>query len=474
EPLGQRLAMWGREGTIVGVVEDFHMRSFYAPIEPVIIRLSPGNTWMLFTNNERFNFAPFNLVLTPNERTSIYAQTNYELTDNITLYAKGLFNKRKSTNQAAPEPIFIGPGAGTGGLPDTVVVDATNPFNPFGVTFDPAGAGPLSFNFFGRRPIEFGPRIFEQDVNTMYVGAGLEGNFNAAGRSFFWDVNLVYSENRADQIKQGAIDARKLAIALGPVDECNADPACVPFNIFGGQNGGSPAPAPNTELGPGTITQEMIDFVGFTQKDVSEQRLRAYSANITGDIVELPAGPLSFAAGVETRREDGFFQPDAIVAAGDSNGIPANPTSGAYDVDEYYAELNIPLLAGKPWAELLDISVAARTSDYSTFGSDTNSKFGFRYRPNRQLLIRGTFAEGLRAPTIGELFGSQTRFDATLTDPCSAPIATAALAANCASLGVPAGFVQANPQISVFTGGNPDLEPETSDTITIGAVYSPS
>ena len=48
EPLGQRLAMWGREGVIVGVVKDFHMQSLYAPIEPVIIRLSPEDTWMMF------------------------------------------------------------------------------------------------------------------------------------------------------------------------------------------------------------------------------------------------------------------------------------------------------------------------------------------------------------------------------------------------------------------------------------------
>ena len=426
----------------------------------------PGD-FIGFTNDERFNFSQFNLVLTPNERNSIYGQAIFEVNDYFNVYTKALYNKRKSTNQAAPEPIFIGPGAGTGGLPDTIGVDVTNPFNPFGVTLDAADP---NFIFIGRRPIEIGPRIFDQDVDTYYVATGLEGSFDAAGRSFFWNLNAVYSENNATQIKQNAINARALKLALGPLVDCQADTACVPFNIFGGQNGNDIS----RFGGGGTITRRMRDFVEFVQKDTSEQTLQIYSANLTGDIVDLPGGPLSFAAGFETRTEKGSFQPDPIVVAGDSNGIPAKPTSGSFDVDEIYAEFNVPLVSGKPGAEQLDITVAARSSDYSTFGSETTTKFGIRYRPTREWLIRGSIAEGLRAPTVGELFGSQTRFDAVLTDPCSAPIANATLSANCATLGVPATFVQANPQISVFTGGNALLQPETSDTVTVGIIYSPT
>ena len=109
----------------------------------------------------------------------------------------------------------------------------------------------------------------------------------------------------------------------------------------------------------------------------------------------------------------------------------------------------------------------------STFGGTTNSKFGFRWQVIDDLTFRGTYAQGFRAPSIGELFGTFSRFDATLTDPCNN--ATGQRAINCAILGVPnpATFQQSNSQISVLTGGNKDLQPEKSKNTTLGAVYSP-
>jgi outer membrane receptor protein involved in Fe transport len=152
--------------------------------------------------------------------------------------------------------------------------------------------------------------------------------------------------------------------------------------------------------------------------------------------------------------------------------VPSLPTAGAFHVDEAYLELNIPLLADAPLAQRLDLSAATRYSDYSTFGDDFTSKLGVRWELNDELLLRATYAEGFRAPSIGELFGSDSRFDATLTDPCSAPVAPD-LVDNCAALGVPPGFSQPNPQISVTTGGNPALEAETADSFTAGFVWTP-
>jgi iron complex outermembrane receptor protein len=125
----------------------------------------------------------------------------------------------------------------------------------------------------------------------------------------------------------------------------------------------------------------------------------------------------------------------------------------------------------------LDVSAAARYSDYSTFGGETTGKLGFRWQFGDQFLLRGTYAQGFRAPSIGELFGSAARFDATLDDRCligldgSAPEAEAAV---CSALGVPAGAAQANGQISVTTGGNVDLDPELSDSYSFGFVWSPA
>ncbi|MBW3568188.1 MAG: TonB-dependent receptor, partial [Proteobacteria bacterium] len=397
--------------------------------------------------SERFNFSPYNLVITPSRRTALYGQADFELLPNVTAYVRGTYNNRQSVNQAAPEPIFIGAGAGTGGLGDTIVIDETNPYNPFGMTLDSAS----NFILLGRRPIEGGPRIFEQNVDTLYVGAGLRGEFDLGVNRFFWDVNMADSGNRADQTTQGSYNIRRIAQALGPVDDCNADASCVPLNLFGGL---------------GTITPAMLGYIQPILHDVSENNLRMYSANITGDVLELPAGPLAIAAGYESRELSGFYQPDALVVAGDSNGVPSLPTSGAYDVDEFYTEAKVPVFEG------LNLSLAMRWFDYSTFGSDSTSKIGIEYRPFNELLFRASAAEGFRAPGIGELFGLESRFDAQLSDPCSNYPGTA-FEDECAALGIPESYEQINPQISITTGGNPNLKPEKSDSVMFGTVYSP-
>jgi iron complex outermembrane receptor protein len=156
------------------------------------------------------------------------------------------------------------------------------------------------------------------------------------------------------------------------------------------------------------------------------------------------------------------------VTAGDSNGVPSGPTSGGYDVDEFYLEINAPLLADMAFAKHLDLSVATRYSDYSNFGDTTNNKVGFRWQVVDDFTFRGTWAEGFRAPSIGELFGTFSRFDASLVDPCGGNVT-----ANCQALGVPQGFEQNNPQISIITGGNQGLKPETSKSLTLGGIYSP-
>src|SRR3546814_18758662 len=119
----------------------------------------------------------------------------------------------------------------------------------------------------------------------------------------------------------------------------------------------------------------------------------------------------------------------------------------------------------------LDLSLAERYSDYSTFGGESTGKIGLRWQVADELLLRGSFAEGFRAPSIGELYGTLSRFDATLVDPCSGAGATLPA---CVADGVPPGYTQTNSQISVVTSGNAELQPETSTSLMLGAVWSPS
>ena len=241
------------------------------------------------------------------------------------------------------------------------------------------------------------------------ITAGLEGEFNAADRNFYWDLTAGYGDNRGFQEKYNSHNAAKLQVAMGPLAVCDATPGCVPFNFFGGQG-------PD---GTGSITEEMLDFVRYTQRDYSEQTLKNYAFNIGGDVVELPGGTMGFAAGLEYRDHAGSFRPDPIAASGDTAGIPSGPTDGGFDVTEFYGELNIPLVAEAAFADILEVSLAARSSDYSTSGSKSTYKASALWRPADQLGLRGSVSTGFRAPGIGELFGGAAREDFNFLDPCA-------------------------------------------------------
>jgi iron complex outermembrane receptor protein len=404
---------------------------------------------------DRFNFAPFNFIQTPLERYGVFANVRQELGDFAALSLKGVWNRRNSKNQAAPLPLFVGPDAGNGNLLDTISIDATNPFNPFGVTL-----GPSNFAFIGRRVVEGGPRRYNQKVETVYATATLDGSFQVGDRDWYWDLNGAYGRNKADQTVFGNINAANLTRALGPIASCTAP--CVPFNIFGGA---------------GSITQAQYDYVAFEQNDSSLQTQWDYTANLSGELFDLPGGAAAFAVGVEHRKQNGRFDPDPIVAQGFGSDIPALPTIGGYTVNEAYGELRLPLLRDVPFFNRLELTGAARYSDYSESGSTTTFKAGANWKPVRDLLFRGSWSEGFRAPSIGELFGTPSRFDQEIVDPCSAVggAIPAAVRTNCIAAGVPANgsYVQTNPQLPVITGGNQLLRPETSESWGFGAVYSP-
>ena len=426
---------------------------------PVFVPGNPnGGTYHQFTGADRFNFAPFNLLLTPSERKALFASATIDLGENTRLHLKGLFNNRESTNQAAPEPIFVGPGAGTGGIADTISIPANHPYNPFGFALDANS----NFVFIGRRPLEVGPRIFTQNVDTWYFNVGLDGLFDIGDRNFGWDANYVHSRNSATQRFTNGYNVAHIRNALGDPAVCATIAGCTPLDIFGGQ--------------ARPFTRQMIDYIITNQRDASTQVLDSFSFNITGDLFAIADRNAGFAAGAEYRKYKGDFNPDPLRQTGESQDSFASPISASYDVKEVYGEFNFPVLA------TLDLTAAIRWSDYSTFGSTTTGKVGFRWQPIEDLVVRGTYSQGFRAPNLGELYGL-TQFGATLTDPCGptgAPVVdttngiSPGLEQACVNAGVPNGFEQANTQIITFTGGNPDLQPEESDSYTFGGVYSPA
>jgi len=441
---------------------------------PVFDPMNPfADDFHAFSNADRFNYngPGFNFLRTPNERVNFYGSVRHEISDTITLVAKASHTNRSSETKAAPEPLCFGVICGTTITRD-FVVSALNPFNPFDVDLSVADN---TMVFFGRRPLESGGRLFFQDVNTYFASAGLEGEWNVGDRTYFWDLTGSYGDNRGFQEKRNSHNAARLQVAMGDPAVCAATPGCVPFNYFGGQG-------PD---GSGSFTQEMLDYVTYTQRDFSEQTLKDFAFNITGGLADLAAGPLSFAAGLEFRDHEGSFRPDPIAASGETAGIPSGGTAGGFDVTEYYAEVNIPIVEGASAADYLEASLAVRSSDYSNFGSEGTYKANVLYRPVSNFSLRGSVSTGLRAPGIGELFGGAAREDFGHVDPCSDVLAIAGadnggrddpqpqnIIDNCAALGVPTTFVQLNPQLSAVSAGNSALQPETSDAFGFGLVYS--
>ena len=98
--------------------------------------------------------------------------------------------------------------------------------------------------------------------------------------------------------------------------------------------------------------------------------------------------------------------------------LAGNATYGRYTVKEAYLEANIPLLKDMPFAKLLSIDLATRYSDYSNFGTTTNSKASFMWKPVNDLLTRGTWAEGFRAPSLNDTFGGGSQSYDSYMDVC--------------------------------------------------------
>ena len=398
---------------------------------------------------DRFNYQPYNHLVTPNQRINVFAKGEYDISDNVKFNALLSFNNRKSQGKAAPVPLFFGLDGGSTPYMVNFFMPANHPYNPFDFDLD----GTTNATFVTKRPTEVGPRIFDQDVDTWYLSGGFSGNFDAGSRTWYWDVTGIKSENNARQTKHNQFNARYLNVGLGDPAICAVTPNCVPINIFG----------------EGSLTPEMIDFVTYTGVDTSSQVLADVTANISGDLFDMPAGALGVAFGYEHREEDGSFVPDPVVAAGETADVPTTPTAGGYDVDEVYGEVIVPLVKDKTGIDSLSLSAAARYSDSSQFDSETGTKYSLNWGPTKNVMLRASYSEGFRAPNIGELYNLGSRFDSAITDRCSN--VSPADAANCAALGVPANYQQLNPQISVDTGGNRNLQPETSETFTAGFTW---
>ena len=239
---------------------------------------------------------------------------------------------------------------------------------------------------------------------------------------------------------------------------------------------------PTSVLGRGALSAESAEYwnSATTSRAVIEQNV--YTAIVShNDLFDLPGGDVGFAFGLERREERSTDRPDPLSATGATFLNALQVEQGQFDVNEAFAEFYLPILGDLPFIEQLDIELAARHADYSTSGSNTTWKTGLIWSPFEDLRIRSTLSEAIRAPDIGALFGPQNQNFFGRRDPCDADNIQNARTtpeirqANCNALGIPTGWeTPVDFSVEGLSGGNPELEPETSDSFTIGFVYQPS
>ncbi len=403
-----------------------------------------------FTDADRFNFNAFEDLRQDAERFNAFVEGRYSFAPAFNVFAEGMFQRRDSDTQLAPLPLFT--------TRENLAVAATQVFNPFGEEIADAR----------RRLIEAGPRTFIQNDETWRVVFGADGH--AGG--WFWDAAVNHARHTLDQLQTGdALDDR-LALALGPsffdtagIARCGVPGAviegCVPLNLFGGA---------------GSITPEMLAFIAADLEDHGFNEQTVVSANLKRDLIDLPAGPLAAAFGYEYRDEDGADVPDPQTVGGNTSGAARAITRGGFDSHEWYLELGVPLAAGRPGIEALDLDLGARLVDFSNFGTEAIFEAGLRYQPGGGVIVRASWAEAFRAPNVGELFGGVAQSNPIVEDPCAdfSPL-TGLEIERCIAQGVPAdgSFDQSGNEIPVMGGGNPDLGPEQADIVTAGFTWRP-
>lgn len=393
-------------------------------------------------------------VSSPFERLSTYARLSYEVGD-ATFWVDGSY-ARSLSNAPFFGDYTVG---GALGLP-YLTIQANNPYLSTAIRDRLAAAGETSFTL-GRYFNDILQLQFRGERVSKEGAIGVDGTF---GNGFRYKAWYSHGEVENDQTMGNSRLVRQFNNAINAVSSggqivcainadanpANDDPACRPINPFGALNASPEARA----------------YVTGAQRAFSTSKLDSAGAEIQGDLFSLWAGPVTLALGAEARWEEQVSSRDDFTVANATNfGILvfSTPTSGGFNVKEAFGEVLFPLLKLENAVEI-DLSGAARYSDYSTSGGIWTWKAGGTVRLFGDLLLRGTRSRDIRSPGIGELFAVRAINIGPLNDQDN-PVARKA--ANPAYNPTPS-------TVTTYTGGNPDLVPEVSYTTALGATYSPS
>ena len=414
----------------------------------------------------------------PEQETITLATTfRYDLTDNIRFYGDAKYVDKEIQQQFQSSFRF---GTDSINIAENAFIDPALQTR----LLDGGQTTATIARFFG----DIGFRTASNDRELFRIVSGFKGDFELSQTVVDYDVFYTYGEttntrrtlndlipgnftaaldsvidpDTGEAACRSAVPSAQGADYQSPAD---VNPgACVPFNPFGFGNSSAAA----QDYISGDVTRE---------DSISQEVFGGFVGFDTEEAFSLPGGPIAMVLGFETREEKSRTITDEFTKAGFFTNAATPDADGGYDVDEYYVELLFPILSETFLAERLELEVAYRSADYSHAGNADAWGVGVMWSPISDLTVRATLGESVRAPNITEAFDPQSPGFANINDPCDADNIDndPDRAANCATLGIGAGFeANDNVSIDVISGGNPDLFSEQSESKTIGFIYEPS
>jgi iron complex outermembrane receptor protein len=404
-----------------------------------------------------FNFNEFSMSYPRRDNRGLFAYAERKMfnTDNIKTYVDLTYQRANTENQLAPSATgnfttagqveLVIPARTATPLPlpnrtgRAATAGAFNPFNPFNVDITGGTRARLA---------EFGNRIFRNTTDATLITAGLRGD-NIAGK---WNFDAAYSFSSVRSTSRDTlVSASRFNRLLNGNDSFfqpgSADylGTTLPYNPFGYFRN----PIPNN--------QQIVSAALIDRKDDNESKFNQLSAVLsTGNLVDLPAGPVGFALGVDARHEQLDQFPDPFGLTGDLIGESVKAITRAQrKVWGVFGEWSIPVIRNVPGAHDLSVTAAVRHEDFTTHHQTTTvPKVGVRWQPiDESLTLRASWSKGFREPSLYQMFSSPT---ATLT-PITHPLGTFPF----------------EPEQSVTVAGNRRLEPEKTKYLNVGFVWSP-
>jgi outer membrane receptor protein involved in Fe transport len=383
----------------------------------------------------------------PFERVTVFSSLNYEF-ESFDVAFDVTYANSKSSNTI--DPPFQRSWYSYDDLNATFdVPDSVNAVNPNQEWVQ------LHYTFF-----EAGPRNHTNEREYLSSNIAVSG---FAFDDWAWDVSLSLGKSTQDLTINNELRNDRLDGDYNTIGPCKTDNSCPEFSPFA------------------RPSQAVLDYVLDSHLTTTDVDNRSLTANLAGDVFELPAGPLQLAVGAELRYEGLKYSPSELWQSGNISS-----TKTAMDADrtitEAYAEVLLPLVSDVFLVKSLDVEMAVRKADYSTeSASFTSSKLGLNWAIDDSLRFRSTFSQSVRAPQLTEMFAGQSIGYQTMTDPCDKDEVDGGpsdgrRADNCALLGIPSDFTSnlTSQRGKVLSQGNENLKEEKAETLTVGFVFQPT